>query len=249
MKVLLGMLLVTSVIVSVYCESPDEKLVTSIKTSNSNVLKQALNEGANINLADANGTTILMMAITFGQTENARILLEKGADISIEDVRGNNALHIAAMNHRNEIVKMLLLKGADINVKNKSGNTCLTGALNKRFPDTAKLIMESGAPFAFNSALLHAALRSRSEEILLMIREKSVHGPKDEKTIDKLLERVRENNKKRELAGKPHFQEKTGYEKYLSKPLIIALPLFVVAFFCISAVIIRKKVLKGKKRT
>ncbi|OGV46439.1 MAG: hypothetical protein A2017_02010 [Lentisphaerae bacterium GWF2_44_16] len=248
MKVLLGMLLVTSVIVSAYCESPDEKLIASIKASNQNALKQALAEGANVNLADANGTTVLMLAITFGQTENVKTLLEKGADISMEDIRGNNALFIASMNHRNEIVKMLLLKGADINAKNKQGQTCLTAALNKRLPDTAKIIMESGAPFAFNSALLNAALRCRNEEMLLMIRKKSVHEPKDEKTIDKLLERIRENNRKREALKKPVQPEK-GYAKYFSKPLFTALPLFIIALSCISIIVIKKMVLKNKKKT
>lgn len=249
MKLLLGILLAVSVIAAAYCETPDEKLIASIKASNQNGLKQALSEGADINLADNSGMTVLMMAITFGQTENVKILLEKGADISRENARGNNALMIATINHRNEIVKMLLAKGADINAKNKTGNTCLTAALNKRFSDTAKIIMESGAPFAFNSALLNSALRCRNEEMLLMIREKSVHEPKDEKTIDKLLERLRDNNRKREIAKKPPVQKETGYKKYLSKPFIIALPLFLVAACCISVIIIRKKMSGEKKKT
>lgn len=55
-------------------------------------MKLLLDNGANIDLCDAQGASPLMWAVDCGQTAAAQLLLERGADPSICDTHGDNPL-------------------------------------------------------------------------------------------------------------------------------------------------------------
>ena len=88
-----------------------------------NKIKQALNNGADVNVQNNDGDTALMWAseeIYMMETSYLRIpivalLLKKGADVNVKDHYGNTALLIASLKGHTKIVEMLLEKkyGAD----------------------------------------------------------------------------------------------------------------------------------------
>jgi len=108
-------------------------------------VRDALENGADINAKNNAGGTALIYAIFNGHTETANLLIDNGADLKPEDVFGKTALINATDKGFIEIVKILIEKGADINTRNKSGETALMYASTKGYTDIANLLIENGA--------------------------------------------------------------------------------------------------------
>ena len=67
-------------------------------------IKDLLASGANINLQDELGTTILHVACEHGNMNVVKCLIKNGADVTIADTLGRTAPHLAALNgHKNLI--------------------------------------------------------------------------------------------------------------------------------------------------
>lgn len=96
--------------------------VTNIDIISLNIL---LSEGANIDVADANGNTPLMIAARIGNPRMVTILLAHNPDLTRKNNIGNTALMIASENGQTFVVEQLLAMGADINAKNAKGFTSL----------------------------------------------------------------------------------------------------------------------------
>lgn len=84
---------------------------------------QHIQAGSDLNQKDAYGSTPLIIATTFGNTEVARALLEAGADMEIGNNEGSTPLHLAAFFGRTEIAEALLDKGADRYRRSDDGAT------------------------------------------------------------------------------------------------------------------------------
>ena len=94
---------------------------------------KALDEGANPNSANNNGTTALMTAAE--NNTNARViraLLEAGADVNARNRKGNTALMFAAMRNSTEAVRILYEAGADIDAVNSEGKKAADYAVTNR---------------------------------------------------------------------------------------------------------------------
>ena len=89
------------------------------------LLAKMLRHGLAVNLADAKGTTLLMLASYNGNLETTRILLERGADVDRRNHRGQTPLGGVAFKGYREIVSLLLDHGADIDADNGFGMTPL----------------------------------------------------------------------------------------------------------------------------
>ena len=95
-------------------------------SGNIKAINQHVAAGAGLNVKEpSGGGTPLMVAVLFGQTEAAKLLIQKGANANIKNNDGATALHIAAFFGHPEVVKLLLAKGADVNARNKKGETAL----------------------------------------------------------------------------------------------------------------------------
>ena len=109
---------------------------------------QALDEGANPNSSNNNGTTALMIAAE--HNKNARVLkalIEAGADVNARNRRGNTALMFAAMRNTPEAVRILYEAGADIDAANSEGKNAANYAVsNRRLNGTEILKRIKGEP-------------------------------------------------------------------------------------------------------
>ncbi|RKD91875.1 acyltransferase family protein [Mangrovibacterium diazotrophicum] len=89
-------------------------------------VKQLLDQGEDIDKADPEGgSSPLILAAMFGQTEIAGYLIERGANLNFQNNDGSTPLHTAAFFCRTAIVSDLLEHGADTGVRNKSGSNAL----------------------------------------------------------------------------------------------------------------------------
>ena len=95
-------------------------------TGNSPAIKQYVAARTDLNkMEDFGGSTPLMLAAIFGQTETAKILIDAGADLELRNNSGGTALHLACFFCHPEIVELLLQSGADPNKRNSRNLTPL----------------------------------------------------------------------------------------------------------------------------
>lgn len=88
--------------------------------------------GAEVNIADASGNTPLIFIIhKTGNLEITKRLLEKGAALNIQNRTGETALMYAAWRGHSDIVKLLIDNRADVTLKNRQGDTALTLAKSR----------------------------------------------------------------------------------------------------------------------
>jgi len=88
-------------------------------------LAPMLRHGLPVNLADAKGNTLLMLASYNGQRETAQRLLELGADVDRRNDRGQTPLGGVAFKGDTALVELLLAYGADLEADNGGGMTPL----------------------------------------------------------------------------------------------------------------------------
>ena len=75
-----------------------------------------LKSGASVNLADNQGFTPLMTAISEMNNECVELIVQAGADINMTDRKGNTSLTISVLWANTRITKLLLQKEISINV-------------------------------------------------------------------------------------------------------------------------------------
>jgi NAD(P)-dependent dehydrogenase (short-subunit alcohol dehydrogenase family) len=89
-------------------------------------VRQHIASGSDLNEREPmGGSSPLMSAATFGQTEAAVALIDAGADLDQQNNDGSTALLTAAFFCRTEIVEALLEAGADRSIPNNAGSTAL----------------------------------------------------------------------------------------------------------------------------
>lgn len=107
-------------------EAPPSGLHKAVLEGDLEAVRQQIEAGANLNERESSvGSTPLITAATFGQTEVARALIEAGADVDLRNNDGSTALITAALFCRTEIVEALLAAGADKSIRNNAGSTAL----------------------------------------------------------------------------------------------------------------------------
>jgi ankyrin repeat protein len=111
------------------------------------LLKYFVENGGNIFTQNANGATLLMVAITNKCGKDIiKFLIHKGIDVNETNDRGLTPL-IAAILYKNdfEIIKTLVENGADVNARMINGMTPLKWAIDKKEFETVKYLVENGA--------------------------------------------------------------------------------------------------------
>lgn len=127
----------TSAKAEIKSEAPKSSSTTEAKSIHAAVVsgdlttvKQLVASGVDLNEKEpVGGSSPLISACVFNQTEIALFLIESGADINFRNNDGSTALHTAAFFCRTELVKALLSAGADKYIKNNAGSTAAASVL------------------------------------------------------------------------------------------------------------------------
>jgi len=105
---------------------PSVGLHEAAALGNLEAIRQHIKAGSDLNEKEpSRGSSPLITATVFDETEAARVLIEAGADVNYKNNEGSTPLIIAAFFCRTEIVKALLDNGADKNARNNAGRTAL----------------------------------------------------------------------------------------------------------------------------
>jgi len=86
-------------------------------------LAAMLEAGLPVNLSDAKGNSLLMLAAYHGHLEATKIILKHGAEVDRRNSHGQTPLGGAAFQGYEEVVHLLLQHRADINADNGAGMT------------------------------------------------------------------------------------------------------------------------------
>ena len=122
-----------------------KSLEGAILANDLELVKNFINQGADVNAKDNLGNPYLSLACQYGSIEIVKELIEKGADVNAKDQNGYTAL-IRAINRKNlNIAKFLIENGADVNTKINDGSTPLIFANFNRDIESTKLLIEAGA--------------------------------------------------------------------------------------------------------
>ena len=98
------------------------ELILAINESNNEVVKNIINNGADLNLRNSDGDTALMSAIYNYNNKITEILINSGADINLQAYDGANAFSYAIDGEKivDKLVSLqLLMAGSDIIDSNK----------------------------------------------------------------------------------------------------------------------------------
>jgi ankyrin repeat protein len=124
-------------------------LMMAAKKGHIHVVKYLVDHGADVQLADEEGETPLLMAIMspHEQHRSAIItyLLEHGADVNHADDSGRTPLHLVSFDGTVDQAQMLMDRGADVNRRDIWGKTPLQNAVDAHSIDMIRYLVEHGA--------------------------------------------------------------------------------------------------------
>jgi ankyrin repeat protein len=124
-------------------------LLEAICKGQTEVVRDFLSRGVDVNQTDEDGNTFLIMATRHEQTDIARLLVEHQADIYATNNEGQTAWTLATFTGNSELIELLIQQGVDVNTKIESpdweGFTALMIAAYKGNAQLVHFLIEHGA--------------------------------------------------------------------------------------------------------
>lgn len=120
-----------------------------------------------INIADKQGITPLMLAIQSHALDTTLTLIQQGTNIKAVDQKGNSALHYAAaVTDSQALIKALVAKGAKVNLLNKQGDSAVFQAAS---PQNLELLKSLGADLNI--------INNNKESIISVFQQNKIKKP------------------------------------------------------------------------
>jgi hypothetical protein len=152
----------------------------AVRTGDLEIVKNYIKLGGNVNDTIITGSTLLMIASSYGQTGVINILLKAGADVNRVNYDGMTALMWGATPMGDPgAVRLLLDAGADVNASyrrsNTAGATALMLAASLGLAEIAVLLIgywaEISARDNDGKTALDRALENGHEDIVKLLKE------------------------------------------------------------------------------
>jgi ankyrin repeat protein len=139
-------------------------------------VRALVEQKANVNAPQADGTTALHWAVQANDIETAELLIRAGANVSAANRSGATPMLLATINGSAAIIEKLLQAGADPNAPlTKSGDTALMMTAKTGKPDAVKVLLDHGAQvnaretWGDTTALMWAVSEKHPDVVKLLI--------------------------------------------------------------------------------
>ena len=154
--------------------APGPAVVDAVRAGDAEALRALVGQGADVNEADADGTTALVWASHMDSVETARVLLDAGANVNAANDLGATALWAASQNGSESMVGLLLEAGADPNQALLAGETPVMVAARSGFPAVVERLAAAGADLDARAvreqtALMWAAAQGHPDVVRVLI--------------------------------------------------------------------------------
>lgn len=156
-------------------EAADAPLAAAIKKGDRAAALLLLSRKADVNVAEANGTTPLHYAAYREDVDLVERLLKAGAKPSVANEFGSTPMSEAAAVGNAAIIRLLLQAGVDANSPNREGQTALMAVARTGKVDAARALLDAGADvnaveqWGGQSALMWAAAQKQPAMVKFLI--------------------------------------------------------------------------------
>jgi len=153
----------------------DSRLVEAAMRGDQTTVRALVSQHADVNSAQADGTTALFWAARTNDLDIAKLLIAHGAAVNTANRYGVTALSLAASNGSAPMTDVLLKAGANANMVLPGGVTVLITAARSGNPDVVKALLDHGADVNAKesveqeTALMYAATENHPEVVRLLI--------------------------------------------------------------------------------
>ena len=174
----IGAFLMVAAISTTRAEQPDRRVVEAAKSGNGAAVASLLQQKADVNVPEADGTTAISWAVRQDDVEMADRLIKAGANVKAANRYGVTPLYLAALDGDATLVLKLLKAGAGANDAVTEGETALMTASRSGHLAAVKVLIESGATvdaredWRGQTALMWAAAEGHPD----VIKELAAHG-------------------------------------------------------------------------
>lgn len=135
------------------------------------VVRFLLENNADVNVRDSQGSTPLGVAVNSGNKSMVELLLEHGADVGAQDSQQRTPLHVAAQRGFNAITEVLLAHGADVNTRGGLDVTPLQVAAESGYRNVVETLLDHGAKVNSSSSAGVTALMLATAQGQLAVAE------------------------------------------------------------------------------
>jgi ankyrin repeat protein len=126
-------------------QTPDRRVVEAAKSGNDAAVVSLLQQKADVNVPEADGTTALSWAVRQDDVEMVERLIRAGANVKTANRYGVSPLYLASLNGNASIIVKLLKAGAGANDAVTEGETALMTASRSGHLAAVKVLLEGGA--------------------------------------------------------------------------------------------------------
>jgi ankyrin repeat protein len=140
-----SVLVLLTALIPVSVRASDAPLVDAARIGEWPEVRALIAQGADVNVADHDGTRALHWAVRGDEIGVADELLGAGADATVEDIHGITPLYLAAANGNAPMVRRLIGAGADPNQVDRTGETVLMIAAQAGDAAAVRVLLEHGA--------------------------------------------------------------------------------------------------------
>ena len=122
----------------------NQNFIRAAQHGNLREARELLNQGANINAKDNNGSQAIHRLAEEGSVPALEFLLNRGAKVNALDNNGFQPIHLASM-FNPRVVRVLLNRGAKVNARDNRGSQPIHWAASRGHLNTVKLLLRRGA--------------------------------------------------------------------------------------------------------
>ena len=140
MRILQTVLLLTVSAISAWAS--EAHIADAAQKGDSPLVRSLLSQKADVNLAQADGTTALHWIVRSDDLETADVLIRAGANVSAANRRGVTPLDLACVNGSAAMIRKLLDAGANPNATHPDGQTPLMTAARTGNPDALRILLD-----------------------------------------------------------------------------------------------------------
>ncbi|MCC8996044.1 MAG: ankyrin repeat domain-containing protein [Nitrosomonas sp.] len=109
------------------------------------VLQRLIEKGVDINKANAQGETPLLIAASKGNEQNVNVLIENNANVNATDRGGNGLIHKAALIGNIRIIDLGIKHGINIDLENRNKETALSLLAARAQWSQVRILLNQGA--------------------------------------------------------------------------------------------------------